>query len=257
MSNKDNQIIVWSPSDVVDIPASADTPEAIVKYGAATLTSRDIQSIVTGFQAQGYEIVSTFIWAKAAAALKKQVATLGMEFIGEMLGRPDLNEDSNPATAIADHEVIGLAEDLGMITTTQALRLKQSLQLVTHFASLDDAREESEAMNKEEAVNLLRTSITSILGKPRFEAAIQFADFRKRLGERTLQKTDDDVELIKNSPYFFVRTTLSVLLSMIKVNKGASLEHAVGNAMLLIPELWDHLRSTERCGAELGSNLYP
>lgn len=246
MKSKDNAITVWSPSDVVIIPPSATTPDAIVQYGAETLSRRDIQSIIIGFQAEGYEMVSTFIWTKAAAALKKQVATLGMEFIGEMLGRPDLNEDSNPTTAIADHEVIALAEDLGMITMTQALRLKQSLQIVTHFASLDDAREADEAMNREEAINLLRTSITSILGKQHFEVAIRFADFRKRLGEHTLQSADDDVKAIKDSPYFFIRTTLSVLLSTIKVSKGATLEHAVGNIMLLLPVLWDRLRSSER-----------
>jgi hypothetical protein len=246
MSIQDNPIMVWSPSDAVDIPRTAETPEAIVQYGTATLSKRDIESILTGFQAQGYEMVSTFVWTKAAAALKKQVATLGMEFVGEMLGRPDLNDDSDPTTAIADHEVIALAEDLGMITATQSLRLKQSLQIVTHFASLDQIEAPDEAMQKEEAIGLLRTCITSILGKPRFEAALQFADFRKRLGERTLQRDDDDVVAIESSPYFFVRTTLSVLFAMIKGEKGATLEHAVGNIMVLLPVLWSRIRATEK-----------
>lgn len=246
MSNQENQIIPWNPSDLVVIPASAETPDAIVQYGSATLAKRDIQSIIAGFEAQGYEMVSTFVWTKAAAAMKKQVATLGMEFVGEMLGRPDLNEDSDPTTAIADHEVITLAEDLGMITSTQALRLKNSLQLVTHFASLDEAEASEEAMQKEEAISLLRTCVTSILGKPRFEAAIQFADFRKRLGEQTLGSDSGDVTAIKSSPYFFVRTTLGVLLSMIKTQQGATLEHAVGNSMVLVPSLWERLREPEK-----------
>jgi hypothetical protein len=246
MSAQDTAIAAWSPTDVVVIPTSVETPDDIVQYGSATLSKRDMQSIVAGFQAQGYEMVSTFVWTKAAAAMKKQLATLGMEFIGEMLGRPDLHHDSDPTTAIADHEVIGLAEDLGMITATQALRLKQSLQLVTHFASLDEAEAADEAMQKEEAVSLLRTCITSILGKPRFEAAMKFADFRRRLAEHTLHPEDPDVATIKDSPYFFIRTTLSVLLSMVKVEKGATLEHAIGNTMLLLPALWGRLRSNER-----------
>src|ERR1700734_3637873 len=105
MSSENNPITVWNPSDVVEIPTSVETPDAIVRYGSATLSKRDMQSIVTGFQAQGYEMVSTFVWTKAAAAMKKQVATLGMEFVAEMLGRPDLDDDSDPTTAIADHEV--------------------------------------------------------------------------------------------------------------------------------------------------------
>lgn len=246
MSNQENQIVPWNPSDLVVIPVSAETPAEIVEYGSATLAKRDIQSIIAGFQAQGYEMVSTFVWTKAAAAMKKQVATLGMEFVGEMLGRPDLSDDSDPTTAIADHEVIALAEDLGMITSTQALRLKHSLQIVTHFASLDENEAAEEAMQKEEAISLLRTCVTSILGKPRFEAAIQFADFRKRLGEQTLPPNSGDVTAIKNSPYFFVRTTLGVLLSMIKTQQGATLEHAVGNCMTLVPSLWERMRAPEK-----------
>jgi len=191
-------------------------------------------------------MVSTFVWAKAAAAMKKQLATLGMEFVGEMLGRQDLDADSDPTTAIADHEVIALAEDLGMITATQALRLKHSQQLVAHFTSLEDSDDADDSMQMEEALNLLKTCVTSILGKQRFDAALQFADFRKRLAENTLESEDEDVIAIKNSPYFFIRTTLSVLLSMVKTEKGATLEHAVGNMMLLLPILWEKLRSSER-----------
>jgi hypothetical protein len=246
MPDETKMLTVWTPTDVVTIPSTADSPETIVQYGSATLSRRDMNSIVAGFQAQGYEMVSTFVWTKAAATLKKQVATLGMEFVGEMLGRPDIDDDSDPTTAVADHEVIGLAEDLGMITTTQALRLKQSLQLVTHFASKEPEPDDEEAMQKEEAISLLRTCITSILGKARFEAAIKFAEFRKRLSDIDLQPKDPDVLAIRNSPYFFVRTTLSVLLSMVKTAKGAALEHAVGNTMVIVPAVWDRFRETER-----------
>ena len=249
MSDSSNAIKVWSPTDVVIIPSGEDTPNAIVQYAKATLSKRDMRSIITGFDADGYEMVSTFVWTKAAAAMKKQLATLGMEFVGEMLGRPDLDEDSDPTTSIADHEVITLAEDLGMITTTQALRLKHAQQLVAHFASLggiEDSDDADESMQKEEAVTLLRTCVTSILGKQRFDAAVSFATFRSRLTADILKVEDEDVNAIVNSPYFFVRTTLSVLLSMIRTEKGAPLENAVGNIMLLLPLLWNRLRQTEK-----------
>src|SRR5262245_51782195 len=130
MSNRKNQLEVWSPTDLVVIPPAIDTPAELVKFATTTLSNRDVNAIVAGFNAQGYEMVSTFVWTKAAALLKKQVATLGMEFVGEMLGRPDLDDDSDPTSALGDHEAISLAEDLGMITATQALRLKHSMQLV-------------------------------------------------------------------------------------------------------------------------------
>lgn len=246
MPDEPNQLAVWTPKDTVEIPSSADTPTEIVKYAVPTLTKRDMQAIVAGFHAEGYEMVSTFVWTKAAAILKKQVATLGMEFVGEMLGRPDLDDDSDPTSAIGDHEAISLAEDLGMITATQALRLKHSMQLVNHFAALAPDDQNNEEMEKSEAVSLLKSCITSILGKPSFEAAVRFADFRRSLTERRLEANDGDVLAIKGSPYFFIRTTLSVLLSSVKTAKGALKEHAVGNSTVLIPALWERFRGPEK-----------
>lgn len=164
------------------IPAAVVTPAEIVQYGQATLSKRDITSIVEGFKAGSFEMVTTFVWSKAVATLKKQVSTLGMEFVGEMLRRPDLNDGSDPTTSIGDHEAISLAEDLGMVTATQGFRLKQAMQLVTHFANLDQSQADEEQMNPEDAVAILRTCITSILGKAKFDAAsiLLFDDARKR-----------------------------------------------------------------------------
>lgn len=245
MSSK-NSITVWNPSDTVVIPATAVSPTDIVSYGQATLSKRDIASIVAGFQAASYEMVTTFIWTKAIVTLKKQVATLGMEFVGEMLRRPDLNDLSDPTTSIGDYEAVSLAEDLGMVTPTQGLRLKQAMQLVTHFANLEQAQAEEEQMHMEDATSILRTCITSILGRAKFDAAIQFAQFRKALGERSLTAEDGDVVTLKGSPYFFLRTTLSALLAMIKSAQGAQLEHAVGNCMLLVPLFWPRFKDPER-----------
>lgn len=242
----ESELIVWKPVDAVAIPSTATEPTEIVQYGSATLTNRDARSIVAGFNAEGYEMVATFVWTKASTTLKKQVATLGMEFVGEMLGRPDLTEDSDPTSAIADHEAIALAEDLGMITSTQGLRLKNSLTLVNHFASLDRDRGPDDEMQREEAILLLKTCISSILGKPQFEAAIRFADFRRKLGERAFQKEDGEVRAVLDSPYFFIKTTLSVLLSSIKQTAGGILENSVSNTQLFIPLFWQRLREQEK-----------
>lgn len=241
-----NSITVWNPSDLVVIPSTAETPADIAQYGQATLSNRDIQAIIAGFKADSFEMVSTFIWTKASAVLKKQVATLGMEFVGEMLRRPDLNDNSDPATAIGDYEAISLAEALGMITPTQGFRLKHAMQLVTHFANLDKPQADEEQMQREEAISILRSCITSILGKERFDVAIQFASFRKALSERTLRSEDGDVAALRNSPYFFIRTTLSALLALIKGSQGAQLEHAVGNTTLLVPVCWGRFKDPER-----------
>ncbi len=246
MTNANSALVPWTVTDLVTIPPEAREAKDIVAFGKATLSQRVMHSIVTGFEAGSYEMVSTFVWTKAAATLKRQVSTLGMEFVGEMLGRPDLDDDSDPATAIGDHEAIALAEDLGMVTAIQSLRLKQALQLVAHFSTLTGETDSDDAMTPEEAHGLLRTCITSILGKPKFEGALHFADFRKRLASYTLTSAGPEISVITNSPYFFVRTTLSILLAAIKTSHGAPLEHAVGNTMVLVPHLWLKLREPEK-----------
>jgi len=245
MKYEDNAIRPWSPEDATIIPRASE-PDQIVTFARPHLTTRDMQSIVSAFTSESYEMVSAFVWSKAAAVLKKQISTLGMDFVGEMLGRPDLDEDSDPATSIADHEAIALAEDLGIINSTQALRLKHSLELISHFVKLDQHEAETDMMQREEALSLLKACISSILSHPNFEGAIRFADFRRALSERALKPDDRDVLSIVEGPYFFKRTTLGVLLSLIKTGKGASQEHAVGNFLVLMPKLWQGLREPEK-----------
>ena len=146
----------------------------------------------------------------------------------------------HPSTSIADHEARSLAEDLAIITPTQGLRLKHALQLVAHFTNLERSDAEDEMLSREEAIILLRTCVA--LSRPNFDAALKFADFRRALSERTLKATDSDVNALVQSPYFFLRTTLSVLLAMIKTASGAPQEHALGNLSLLRPMLWEKIR---------------
>src|SRR5262249_31477469 len=101
-------------------------------------------------------------------------------------------------------------------------------------------------MHEDEAKLLLRTCITSILGKPQFDAAIQFAQFRDKLTSHAIRTGDPEISAVLGSPYFFARTTLSVLLSAARTGKGAALEHSCGNIMTLVPSLWAQLREPEK-----------
>ncbi|MEZ6129482.1 MAG: hypothetical protein R3C59_12430 [Planctomycetaceae bacterium] len=235
-------LTVWEPNPPVEIAPDASAGD--IAMHARALTERDMRSIATAFDSGSYEMVSTFVWTRAITGLKKQIASLGMEFVGQMLGRSDIDDDSDPATTIGEHDAISLAEDLGMINTTEALRLKHSLELVAHFADPEVAAQEQ--MNHEEAVNVLRSCVVSILGNPHIKPPIQFAELRQALEQASLQSDDERVAQIAESPYFIQRTTLSVLLSMLKTAMGAQLEHAVGNTNVILPRIWPNLRKPER-----------
>ena len=224
------------------IPLEA-TPTEIAKC-ARQLSPRDVRSIQVAFESQSYEMASVFIWTRAASSLKRQIAGLGMGFVGEMLRRPDVDESSDPATAIGDYEAISLAEDLGMVNRTQAIRLNHALSLVNHFSDPEAAADEE--MNPEEAVSILRSCVTSVLGSEHIKPPIQFAELRVALEEVSLQLSSPQVQSVLASPYFFQRTTLSVLLSLLKTGASAQLEHAIGNTNVLIPAMWGNLRKPER-----------
>lgn len=241
MTSKD--IMLWQPNQPVRIPNTVRDPVDLVGY-AKQLTKRDVKQIVQAFNAESYEMVSTFVLSKAMALLKKQLADLGMEFIGEMLGRPELEEYSNE-DMITNYEAISLAQDLGMITSTEGMRLKQTLEVVTHFAGLDDEEDEG-GMNAEEAVGCLRNCIKNILGKPKIETAVKFADFRHKLENSTFKTNDEDIIKLQDSEYFFHKTTLNILLSLLKRAEGAQLEHTIGNINIILPLLWESLRKAER-----------
>jgi hypothetical protein len=236
-----NAIQPWDAAADLPIVAGGNATQ-IATLASPQLSERDIRSIALAFDSGSYEMAATFVWTKAAAVLKRQVAALGMEFVGEMLNRADITEDSDPATVLSDREAVSLAEDLGMVSPTLAFRLNQALGLVTHFTRLPPSA--AEAMEVEEAVMLLKTCVAGVLARPNFDGALHFADFRKKLSSTTLRA--DECMALQNSPYFFLRTTLSVLLSLIKTEKGASHEHALGNVGVILPLIWPKLRDTEK-----------
>jgi hypothetical protein len=101
-------------------------------------------------------------------------------------------------------------------------------------------------MTPEEATMCLRTCVQNILGEPRLEVAQDFASFRRQLEEQTFEPSDDKVVALVASPYFYRKTTLSVLLSLLKTAHGAQLEHAVRNTNTFLSALWCELRKPER-----------
>lgn len=240
-----NNLTVWTEPTGTVVPKSISAPPQIVE-AARALTSRDQKQIVAAFNSESYEMVAGFVLNKALSQLKKQLASLGMEFVGEMLGRQDLDDDSIPTVSISNYEAIRLAQELGIINSTDAVRLSQHSDLLAHFDSLDLQSAETEEMSREEAVSFLRTCVNSVLGRVDNVAPTEFVTFRSALESRTFKATDTDVQALHAAPYFFKRTTLSILLSGVKTKSGAQFEHTLGNIVVIIPAMWSQLRDAER-----------
>lgn len=235
------EIQLWQGPDGVKIPANVNDTDQIVSY-ASYLTEKQKNQIIAAFQIEAYDMAAEYAWKKAIVKLKETISTLGMKFIGEMLGRTDIDEFSTIDSALTDYTTIQLAEQLGVIGTTAALKLRQANELITHYFS----KEASEEIDNVSAVQIIKSSVQYILGEADISIAIEFSQFRERLLNENLSLKDPQVEQLINSPLFYLRTVMSILLASIKNDKGAKLEHSLANLNLLIENIWNNLGENDK-----------
>jgi len=245
MANKD--LILWQANVQEILPAKISNPADIALF-AKQLSSKDIKQISQGFEAGSYEMTVNFVWTKAMAALKRELGSLGMKFIGELVNKPDLGEDDDVFDSITEKEAVRLAEELGVISSTEGMRLRHVQEMITHFNKLDSSEIEMEDIEMEEfeAINALKVCVKNILGKPKIEVATNFVEFREALESESLSSDNPKVQMLVSSPYFFHKLTISILMAIIKKSSGAKLEIALANINTMIPLLWAKLRDTEK-----------
>lgn len=238
-------MILWKPTEEIQLPKKVEIDTLVSKY-APQLSIKDQNQIIKAFQNESFEMVSSYVWTKSIIALRNHLSKMGISFIAEMLDRPDLNDHINLQQAISEYEAIQLAEELGVINGTVAFRLKQAMETVAHFNQMDFADDEDNEMNEDEAKMIVRSCIQGVLGYNKIEEAIDFKNFRTALEESTL--TSDNTYIVKliQSPYFFLKTTIRILLAIIKSSNGAHLENSLANANLIVPKIWDMLKHPER-----------
>jgi len=239
---KDSQAIIpWQGPPGVLIPAKIKNPDDIVSF-ATGLRERDKEKIIEAFSSENFEMATEFVWRRTISRLRSSLASLGMKFIGEMLGREDIDEFSSPASALTDYEIVRLAESLGLISPTAALRLRHAFELLSHFTegTADDE------LSSPEAISVIRTCVQYVLAEQNIQVAVDFSRIRERLLSETLSKKDPQIVQLLASPPFFLRTALRVLLASIKNDHGAKLEHSLGNMNSLLPDMWKNLSEVAR-----------
>ncbi|WP_022946233.1 hypothetical protein [Pseudoalteromonas ruthenica] len=237
--------VLWQPEAVDVLPADVTSPKEIASR-AVQLSKKDKEQIGFALEHGFYEMGMNYLWTRTEQALKTELSSVGLTFIGEMLGKADVSEDDDINDIITTKEAIKLAEELGMISSTDALRLRQSNEIINHFSQLSIEESEAQDIDREEAVLSLKTCVRSVLGKPRIPVAKKFVEFREALESTTLNQEDPNVDMLKGSPYFYYKLTISVLMNAAKKANGASLEHTLANINLLVPMIWGALRDSER-----------
>jgi len=232
---------LWQGPNGIDLPLAIKEPSEIVPF-ATYLTPVQQNRIVSAFNGGAFDMAAEYAWKKAMVKLKDTIGTLGMTFIGEMINRPDVDEYSPIDSVLTDYSTIQLAEQLGVIGKTAALKLRQANELITHYFSKDATEE----LDYVEAFDIVKTSVKYILGEQDISIALEFSKFRDRLLAETMSRHDTQMDQVINSPVFYLRTVITILITAIKTEIGARLENALGNLNTMLPYIWDKLGENDK-----------
>lgn len=242
---ENSAIAIWKNTDLPVLPKKINNISELVNFGLQ-LSTKDQKQIVNGFEAGSYEMVATYVSTKAISSLKNQLSKMGVSFIAELLDRPDIDEHTNLQSAISEYEAIKLAEELAIISGTSAFRLKQAIETVSHFNQPELEDDPENELTEEETKTIVRSCIEGSLRYDKIEIPIDFKNFRDELENSTLTENSPHIIRLVQSPYFFHRTSLRILLSIIKTSTGAQLENSLANANLIVPKIWQFLKHPEK-----------
>lgn len=240
---KTAELSLWTGPEGINLPANANDPKTLTGYAnVANLTPKQQSQIIKAFEIEAFDMGAEYAWRRAMTTLKESIASLGMKFVGEMLGRNDINEYTPTDQALTDYSAIVLADQLGIVNKTGALKLRHSLELLNHYFS----KECEDSLPMIDAMQIVASSIQYVLGKEQVAVAVEFTKFRNRLQSESLTANDGQLQAVLNSPLFYLRTTLNILLNNIKNSKGAVQEHSLANLNSVLPVSWEKLADKDR-----------
>jgi hypothetical protein len=236
-----HDVVLWKPQSTKTLPSSITKPESILRH-AVQLSDNDKLKIKNAFDHKLYDMALEHVWRRTIVLLKQQLSTLGVQFIGEILSKQDVDDGTPIDYVLTEYEAINLSHELGIITNTAALKLKQLFELLNHFAKPDV----EDDLSFPDAFQGLSTCVQFVLSSETTEIVINFANFRNRLENETIPESDMMVTQLKGSAYFYKRTTIRVLLALIKTRQAAKLENSLANIDLLLPLIWHDIKEPDR-----------
>ena len=190
--------MLWRAPERRVIPVDAVEPKDFVPYAIALRPAeqhRVVDALAKGF----YDLAAEFVWTRSLARLKSTLGSLGMGFVGEMLGRSDITAFSTPESALTDYDAIRLAEQLGVLSEMGALRLRHGFELLSFIAkgSADDS------IDPNESLSIVRACVQYVLAEKDLGAAMDFVRLRDRLMRETILPTDPPISTVDNISALF------------------------------------------------------
>lgn len=232
---------LWNSPNGIRIPVAFSDISQIQPYILA-LNNNEIQKVEKAFSIEAFDMGVEYVWRRTISLLRDKVLSFGNDFVLEMLGRS--SEDIETNDFINEVEVISLASDLGFINKTARMEFLHHNEEIQHFAS-KYARDHNEEMDITTAQKCIKNCVKYVLGLNDEVFQISFTNFREKLKQSSF-KDDGLLESLTNSPYFYKRTTVRALLSLVKSAKGGELDNLLANMNLIVPAIWEELLTEDR-----------
>lgn len=235
---------LWHSFNGITIDSSAQMSIVSLSNYFKLLTPNETKKVVGAFESGMFDIGLEYAWARAVRILDDRLEYFGLEFLAEMVGRDTISS----LDELSMVEKINLAFELGMINSTAKMALNHANEKINHYRDREVAKREDIEIS--DAFVIVKDLTKYILGNEIETSAIEFKSFRDSLKEDTYTKEDKKVEELKSSPYFYIRTTIRTLLSMIKTSYKeknlAELTKVLHNSNIFIVELWEKIFIEDR-----------
>jgi hypothetical protein len=209
------------------------------KYFKA-LNTNETKKIVNAFELEMYDMGLEYAWSRAMKVLDHRLEYFGLDFIAEMTDRESLST----LEQLSNAEKIELAFELGMINSTAKMLLIQANETLNHFISRDIAGN-NEEIEPIKALGIVLDITKYILGNEIETSSIEFKAFRDKLKETIYKSSDSQINKLKTSPYFYIKTTIRTILSLIKSaykeDNKSELSKVLNNANIFIVNLWEQI----------------
>ena len=243
MSNElvviDNEMIWKSYNGVIVEKKDQMNIVPLSNYFKALNTS-ETKKIVNAFELEMYDMGLEYAWSRAMKVLDNRLKYFGLDFIAEMTDRESLST----LEQLSNTEKIELAFELGMLNATAKMLLIQANETLNHFISRDIAGN-NEEIEPIKALGIVLDITKYILGNEIETSSIEFKDFRDKLKETIYQSSDSQIDVLKISPYFYIKTTIRTILSLIKSaykeDNISELSKVLNNANVFIVSLWEQI----------------
>lgn len=227
---------LWTAANGIQLPKRADVADVLALN--VQLREKEIKGIYGLYVGDNFEFASETIWERSILILRERVLSLGLEFVGEMVGLDNLEY----VKELPAFEVINLAAELGFINNTGKMHLSQANELVQHYKG----RDVDDDMPQNESDTVIRACIQYILGYDSSEITIEYGDFRSSLKYELFEKNSAKMEMLANSPYFYKKTTIRTLINLLSSTEGAEYETVSANFCAIVECVWESLSSDDR-----------